>query len=120
MFVPDYVAAGVRPVQRPKGWFVLVCASAELLTNSRASIAQSRRLITSSLALLDDSRRLLATIQGLSGMAARDGNTARIAHQYRDLSGMSVDDPRTMTTRIVQALGKAGVTCEVHNLPTLH
>jgi hypothetical protein len=109
-----------NPIARAEGWFALVSASRELRSNSRASIAQSNRLIASSRALLDDSKRLLATIQGLSKMAARDSNTARIAYQYRDLSEMPVDDPWTMTTRIVQALGKAGVTCEVHNMPTLH
>jgi hypothetical protein len=117
MLIPE----DARSVQkRPEGWFTLVCASAELLTNSRASIAQSRRLITSSRALLDDSKRLLATIQGPPGMAAHNSDTVRIVHQYRGLSRTPVDDPWTMTTRIVQALGKAGVTCEVHNLPTLH
>jgi hypothetical protein len=48
---------------RPSLEFVLIlvaAASAELQTNSRASIAQSRRLITSGRALLDDSNRLLA------------------------------------------------------------
>ena len=56
-----------------------------------------------------------------SGMAARDSDTSRIACQYReDLAGVPVDDPWTITTRIVQTLGKAGFTCEVCNLPTLH
>jgi hypothetical protein len=53
-------------------------------------------------------------------MAARDSDTASIAYQYRDPSGVPVDDPWTITTRIVQALGEAGFTCEVRNLPTLH
>jgi len=38
-----------------------------------------------------------------SGMAARDSDTSRIACQYReDLSGVPVDDPWTITTRIAR------------------
>jgi hypothetical protein len=67
-----------------------------------------------------DAHVIVRPNRGPSGMAARDSNTARIAYQYRDPSGVPVDDPWTITTRIVQALWKAGFTCEVRNLPTLH
>jgi predicted TIM-barrel enzyme len=68
-----------------------------------------------------DAHVIVCPHRGPSGMAARNIDMAKIACQYReDLSGVPVDDPWIITTRIVQALAKAGFTCEVRNLPTLH
>jgi hypothetical protein len=68
-----------------------------------------------------DAHVIVRSNRGPSEIADRDSDMARTACQYReDLSGVPVDDPWTITTRIVQALGKAGFTCEVRNLPTLH